>query len=275
MGCPEVERNAVISNGISVVLNEDPNAPLVLLFGWAGCVDRYLAKYSEIYEKQRYSIVRFTADVRKIRSFASYRDFALEIYEKVVERSTTSVIICHLFSMNGCLVFCALWDLIDTVVDNDFIKSKFRGIIFDSSPANVNAWQTATAFSIVHMPPSKYGRSFREIYRIFLASYFSIYRAILWLRSQWESNVYEHNIAYYRLLAISDLPKNQLFIFSSIDGICSANSIAEFARIQEERGAQICKIIFSDTPHCQHLRFHPDEYEHACLNFIKSIVQAN
>lgn len=48
------ERNAVISNGISVVLNEDPNAPLVLLFGWAGCVDRYLAKYSEIYEKQRF-----------------------------------------------------------------------------------------------------------------------------------------------------------------------------------------------------------------------------
>lgn len=36
---------------ISVTFNENPEAALVLLFGWAGCSDRYLAKYSQIYEK--------------------------------------------------------------------------------------------------------------------------------------------------------------------------------------------------------------------------------
>ena len=30
----------------------DPDAPLVLLFGWAGCRDRYLKKYSQIYEEK-------------------------------------------------------------------------------------------------------------------------------------------------------------------------------------------------------------------------------
>ncbi|VDM29856.1 unnamed protein product [Toxocara canis] len=37
---------------ISVTLSENAEAALVLLFGfgWAGCSDRYLAKYSQIYE---------------------------------------------------------------------------------------------------------------------------------------------------------------------------------------------------------------------------------
>lgn len=26
--------------------------PVVILFGWAGCIDRYLAKYSEIYQQK-------------------------------------------------------------------------------------------------------------------------------------------------------------------------------------------------------------------------------
>lgn len=30
----------------------DPKAPLVILFGWAGCRDRYLAKYSTYYQKE-------------------------------------------------------------------------------------------------------------------------------------------------------------------------------------------------------------------------------
>lgn len=31
---------------------EDPKAPLVILFGWAGCRDRYLSKYSAYYQKE-------------------------------------------------------------------------------------------------------------------------------------------------------------------------------------------------------------------------------
>lgn len=31
---------------------DEVNTPIVLLFGWAGCQDRYLMKYSKIYEDQ-------------------------------------------------------------------------------------------------------------------------------------------------------------------------------------------------------------------------------
>lgn len=33
-------------------ISENVNVPIILLFGWAGCQDRYLMKYSKIYEDQ-------------------------------------------------------------------------------------------------------------------------------------------------------------------------------------------------------------------------------
>lgn len=33
------------------VVNEE-KIPVILLFGWAGCQDKYLAKYSQIYEEK-------------------------------------------------------------------------------------------------------------------------------------------------------------------------------------------------------------------------------
>lgn len=36
-----------------VFVYEDDKRPVVILLGWAGCQDRYLAKYSAIYEEKR------------------------------------------------------------------------------------------------------------------------------------------------------------------------------------------------------------------------------
>lgn len=38
-----------------VFVYEEDKRPVVILLGWAGCQDRYLAKYSSIYEEKRYS----------------------------------------------------------------------------------------------------------------------------------------------------------------------------------------------------------------------------
>lgn len=38
-----------------VFVYEEDKRPVVVLLGWAGCQDRYLAKYSAIYEEKRYS----------------------------------------------------------------------------------------------------------------------------------------------------------------------------------------------------------------------------
>ncbi|KAL3994506.1 hypothetical protein ACH3XW_22000 [Acanthocheilonema viteae] len=260
---PEV----IFDGEMRLMKHSNPNAALVLLFGWAGCNDRYLTKYSKFYEKNC-SVLRFTADIQKIRSFSCYRKFALDIYEKILETTTSLTIYCHMFSMNGCSTFCALWDLLDTVADCESLKSKFKGLIFDSSPAYVTPWQAAAAISFALLPPSTHSKTLRETYRLMLAGYFSIYSSMIWLRSQWDKNVYERNYSYFRMLALKDLPKYQLYIYSSTDSICSAESIEQFITHEHERNAEISKLFFDDTLHCQHYRLHPEEYEQACVEFL-------
>lgn len=94
---------------------------------------------------------------------------------------------------------------------------------------------------------------------------------MIWLRSQWDKNVYERNYPYFRMLAMEDLPKYQLYIYSSMDSICSAESIEQFIVHEHERNAEISKLFFSDTLHCQHYRLHPEEYEHACIEFLNKV----
>lgn len=135
-------------------------------------------------------------------------------------------------------------------------------------------WQAAAAISFAVLPPSSYNATWRETYRILLAGYFSLHRSMIWLRAQWDKNVYERNYAYFRMMAIKDLPKDQLYIYSSMDSICSAESIEEFMDLQQERKASISKLFFDDTLHCQHYRLHPKEYEQACQDFIHKVRES-
>ncbi|KAK0396149.1 hypothetical protein QR680_001592 [Steinernema hermaphroditum] len=49
---------------IKIKPHENLSAPVVVLFGWAGCQDRYLAKYSQIYENQ-YTVNHSIGNLRK------------------------------------------------------------------------------------------------------------------------------------------------------------------------------------------------------------------
>ncbi|KAI6184977.1 hypothetical protein M3Y97_00654800 [Aphelenchoides bicaudatus] len=270
---------SVSANSSSTQLNElvmkeseDPDAPVVILFGWAGCKDRYLSKYSNYYQKEGYAVARFTAPIMKIRSFSSYRKFALEIYEKILEnQSDNKPIYFHVFSMNGCSLFTALWDLLDNVPDGAEIKSRVKGLIFDSSPANVLPWQAANAISTAMT--SKSSNIAREAYRFVLTGIFSVHRAIIWLQSNFNSQAHENHFAYFRLQRFEDLPKNQLYLYSDVDDICVRESIEEFQQVQRERQVKIWNICWHDSEHCQHYRKYEKEYIQHCLDFVRSTLK--
>lgn len=59
------------------IINEDVNVPIILLFGWAGCQDRYLKKYSKIYEDQRF--VMFDKNKRNLAFLSNQSDLVLKI----------------------------------------------------------------------------------------------------------------------------------------------------------------------------------------------------
>ena len=94
-------------------------------------------------------------------------------------------------------------------------------------------WQGADAVSFAMMPPSKYSNAQRAAYRYFLTGIFSIHRAVIWIRSNFEKAVYEERLSYFHLLKIGhELPKKQLYLYSKSDTICSAESIEHFMKTQ-------------------------------------------
>lgn len=44
----------MVETDIYIKWSSNIKAPLIILFGWAGCHDRYLSKYSNIYETKKF-----------------------------------------------------------------------------------------------------------------------------------------------------------------------------------------------------------------------------
>lgn len=252
---------------VVIELNKNPNAPLAMLFGWAGCKDRYLSKYSAMYQNAGFSVVRYTVDFSKIRWFLSYKKYAFIIYQKVLRNNNFPSILMHAFSMNGGSVVAGLWQLFDIVDDGKSIKEKVTGIIFDSAPAYTGFLQLGTAASLAFLPPAKYGSTVHWLSRILLTIYFIIYNGFIWLQSLYVPNIWKQYYAYFYLCDANDLPKKQLVIYSYSDIICLPNSIEYYIAKQKSHDVDFKCVVFSDSLHCDHLRVHEKEYVDACLKF--------
>ncbi|CAJ0945541.1 unnamed protein product, partial [Mesorhabditis belari] len=244
---------------------------LVILFGWAGCRDRYLKKYADYYQASGISTVRFTAPISHIRHITDYQPLAQRVFDTVFGKEGDNWahdVYFHVFSMNGCATFCAFWDGLHGKHFEESLKKRVKGIIFDSCPANVSANQSARAISFAAFPPSAHPAPIRESVKALLFTYFSVQRMIFWVRSIWEEGVYERNFAFFRMLAINDLPQRQLYLYGPGDDICSLHSIEKFAEVQRSLEKEVVLHCLPDSAHCQHMRKHQKEYQRHCLQFI-------
>ncbi|KAF8363032.1 hypothetical protein PRIPAC_89955 [Pristionchus pacificus] len=240
----------------------------VILFGWAGCKDRYLAKYSAIYEQAGYTTIRYTMPIVQVRGYFSYKLFAKQFYEHVFADGTRkpAQIVWHVFSMNGCSMWTGLWGLLLKLKRDDIVEAS-KGVIFDSAPAFVRPDQSARAISMSSLPAPDFNAAIRESYRAALLLYFTSHHAMVWLRSHVESRVWEKSFSYCHLQEM-EIPKNLLFIYSEADEICSAESIEKIIEQQAAKdGTEIHSLKLPESPHCAHLRTHPETYTGACLRF--------
>ncbi|KAK6018707.1 hypothetical protein OSTOST_15698 [Ostertagia ostertagi] len=173
-----------------VIINLSPgSSTLVILFGWAGCHDRYLKKYSDYYEKagshlppirvQQLLFAQISQDIESVPS--TCEEFFREVSRRKRAQHLLQILFPILFfSMNGCSTFTTFWDLLDKKPNGDSFKQRVQGILFDSffklSPAFTTPSQSANAISFASMPPSKYHAVFRESYRAILYAYFSLHQ---------------------------------------------------------------------------------------------------
>lgn len=136
-------------------------------------------------------------------------------------------------------------------------------------------WQAANAISFATLPPSKFSSLARNTYRLFLTGIISSHRGLVYLQSWFDSSAYETTYAYFKLLALHDIPLKQLYLYSNGDEICSDFSIEEFAQKQKERGKDVQLQCWQDSLHVEHWRSYPEEYGSLCASFLSDVLQRN
>ncbi|CAB0034649.1 unnamed protein product [Trichogramma brassicae] len=90
-----------------VFVYEEQKRPLVVLLGWAGCQDKYLAKYSAIYEERSCITLRCTAPVE----YLFWRRDRLphisrQLIQVIADKCTTDhPVFFHVFSNGGAIFY--------------------------------------------------------------------------------------------------------------------------------------------------------------------------
>jgi hypothetical protein len=117
-------------------LNHSParfgsTTPKVYMLGWGGSVDKQLIRYSKLYEEQGCDVSRYIAPLLKAPSLVHAHPFAAEFHSAVAANEANRPLVFHLFSMNGCMIFTALWELWGKSERGRALKERVKGIVFD------------------------------------------------------------------------------------------------------------------------------------------------
>lgn len=143
-----------------------------------------------------------------------------------------------------------------------------------SCPANVTPCQAANAFSLAALQPNhRCTHLLRQGYRLVLTMAFSFHRVMLCVLGICTEDADESSFTYARLEKADDLPKNQLYIYSIADKICSAKSIEKFLTSQKKVGKKVQVQCWPDSEHVDHLRKYPDLYKTLCINFFEKLLE--
>uniref|UniRef100_A0A8B9CK54 Transmembrane protein 53 n=1 Tax=Anser brachyrhynchus TaxID=132585 RepID=A0A8B9CK54_9AVES len=127
--------------------------PVVILLGWAGCQDRYLAKYSAIYSQRGCTVIRYTAPWRMVffsESFGirSLRTPARRLLELLFDHSIDNrPVLFHVFSNGGVMLYRYILEALHT--QQPFKNLRVLGTIFDSAPGRRNLRGSLRVFCMV------------------------------------------------------------------------------------------------------------------------------
>uniref|UniRef100_A0A8C3TJP0 Transmembrane protein 53 n=1 Tax=Catharus ustulatus TaxID=91951 RepID=A0A8C3TJP0_CATUS len=116
--------------------------PVVILLGWAGCQDKYLAKYSAIYSQKGCTVIRYTAPWRMVffsETFGirSLQTPARQLLELLFDYSIEDrPVLFHVFSNGGAMLYRYIIEALHT--HKSFKNLRVAGTIFDSAPGRRN-----------------------------------------------------------------------------------------------------------------------------------------
>ncbi|XP_067625541.1 transmembrane protein 53 isoform X2 [Eurosta solidaginis] len=265
-------RNDAMDTGDSdfVFVYNDSNVPIVMLLGWAGCQDRYLMKYSKIYEDRGLITVRYTAPVDTL--FWN-RTAMVPIGEKILKlmydmNFDTHPVIVHIFSNGGAY----LYQHISLAMRKHRTPIQIRGMIFDSAPGERRILGLYRAVGAI------YGKDRKPCHSI-TALIITLTLSIMWFVEEtfgafknlfFKANPVQTNPFNDLKNEVSQFP--QLFVYSKGDVVIPYQDIEKFIKIRQERGVDVSAACFEDAEHVKIYTKYPSQYIRCVCSFINNCL---
>jgi Eukaryotic protein of unknown function (DUF829). len=256
--------------------------PLVILAGWLGCQPKSLDRYAKLYEEigggctvirkiaSAPSIVMAATSTGKNRQFnnmhgdiMTMEDFAKDVLDEITI-IPCSFILFHGFSNGGCFLWESIRGLLQTDPKYESAKSKFRGIVFDSSPAYYSGYDELFQNAFKFCSSDDQVKIQRYIKEREASEGIDVFMRSSKTRSQY----------YWENMKNCDFPLQSLYICSKDDKLTPFEELYELIqyRVTTLGSDRIWYIVFENSPHCRHILNHPKEYKDIVSVFLKNCL---
>lgn len=276
---------------------------LITLAGWLGCKPKSLKRYQSIYEELGCDvIVRIPPPSVVVHSAMMFSnidknkttdipappqtmmDLALETINEICDKQENNLInydeiYLHVFSNGGCFFWEAIYDIImnnsndNTLEDKrniSMIKSKLKGVIYDSAPANyykTNDNSTENGGSLLIDALKYCSPSEQESLQQHIASSMK--------NDQNQASYQKRALDYWmKMKTFNNVNKDMrsLYIYSKTDRLTPFHDLQDLVQYRKEKFGDhsVRHLIYDDSPHCSHLLTNGKIYHDAIRKFLSS-----
>ncbi|XP_063234373.1 transmembrane protein 53 [Bacillus rossius redtenbacheri] len=247
-----------------VFVYDEDKLPVVMLLGWAGCQDKYLAKYSAIYEERGCITVRYTAPVECLFWRRSHmRVLGRRLVELISDMSLEEhPIFFHVFSNGGAF----LYQHVSQAMQSQDKPLKVKGCIFDSAPGERRVSSLFRAIAAIV--------GGHWLYSTAVAAVATLACLVVWWLESLARSLRERKALDAEPIHLEEEPFRwpQLLVYSSRDRLICYKDVEKFAQHRRERGVAVTAVRFEDSPHVQHFLVHRDVYISSVCGFLHACL---
>uniref|UniRef100_A0A336LWL4 CSON003500 protein n=1 Tax=Culicoides sonorensis TaxID=179676 RepID=A0A336LWL4_CULSO len=242
--------------------------PVVIILGWAGCQDKYLQKYSKIYEDKAFITIRCCTAVKNVFwDKAGMCDIAQRIVKLIRDMKLEEhPIFLHAFSNGGAF----LYEHVSLLLRQGERPITLKGVIFDSAPGERRVKNLFLVMQEI------FGRT--PVIGPIIASLIFGILLFLYTLQMFYYNVKEKLCGHtpgsdpYRALLIEDTKYPILIFYSKKDHLISYDDVEYYANYRENLGINVTKMCFDDTAHVKHYLKHPEVYVNSIQKFMSDCL---
>lgn len=257
--------------------------PLVLLLGWLGAQERYLTKYTELYEDLGAQTVTMQPTLLQTAWPSAANRAAVQFAQEIAESPAgqgRGPVLVQCMSNAGWLAFGAMLHLTNLAASDQrlpdpishqtdsllhfktSVLDRLSAIVVDSAPSHAtpDIWARGSVSAALKKPA--FGIEVEN--PMTLAIGYKVAERYLALPSI-SRHLRETRAAWGQLSPM--VP--QLYLYSSADVLVPAAHVEAFMTQQAYRGVAVAHHCWDDSGHCEHLRDHPEQYKRIVHSFVE------